>query len=142
MSRAAAQTPSPASPEFAQVFARLRGILVRTRGGPLVVTEDSARRYCLEGKPGPATLAAWRGKQRKGSLQVAWVECGKSYVSFHHMAFYGSASLHAAMSPALKQRMQGKTCFNFRAVDEALFAELETLSRRGAESMRSAGFVA
>jgi hypothetical protein len=34
------------------------------------------------------------------------------------------------MSPALKKRMQGKACFNFTAVDEALFKELAALTRR------------
>ena len=30
--------------------------------------------------------------------------------------------------PELRRRMQGKACFNFTRVDEALFAELATLT--------------
>ena len=33
--------------------------------------------------------------------------------------------------PGLMKRMQGKSCFNFTSVDEAAFAELAQLTRRG-----------
>lgn len=40
-------------------------------------------------------------------------------------------------SAALKKRMQGKACFNFKAVDEDAFEELEALTRRGREAFAS-----
>ena len=43
------------------------------------------------------------------------------------------------ISPALKKRMQGKSCFNFTTIDEPLFSELAELTRRGAEQFRHAG---
>ena len=43
-----------------------------------------------------------------------------------------NAAMQARVTPALKTRMQGKTCFNFKAVDEAVFAELEILTRAAA----------
>ena len=75
------------------------------------------------------------------TIPVAWVEVGKGYVSFHHMAFYGNRKLHDDMSKDLKKRMQGKACFNFRVVDEELFAELEKLAVRGFHGIKVAGFV-
>lgn len=65
----------------------------------------------------------------------------KNYVSYHLMPVYMSAELQAAMSPALKARMQGKSCFNFTAPDPVLFKELEDLTRRGYEGFRKLGYV-
>ena len=37
--------------------------------------------------------------------------------------------------------MQGKSCFNFKAVDEATLAELRQLTERGFEAFRKDGLV-
>jgi hypothetical protein len=47
------------------------------------------------------------------------------------MSVYGLPDLLESMSPGLRRRMQGKSCFNFTTVDEPLFAELETLTMQG-----------
>ena len=52
------------------------------------------------------------------------------------MPVYASPELAASVSPALARRKQGKACFNFTKVDEALLAELDELTGRGI-----AGFV-
>lgn len=45
--------------------------------------------------------------------------------------------LAESMSPELKKRMQGKACFNFRKVDEALFAELDALTATAIPGFRA-----
>ena len=45
-------------------------------------------------------------------------------------------ALQNAISPMLRKRMQGKSCFNFVAVDEPLFAELAGLTARSAADFR------
>jgi len=40
------------------------------------------------------------------------------------------------VSPELKKRMQGKTCFNFASVEEGLFGELAALTRKGFEEFQ------
>jgi hypothetical protein len=129
-----------ASQEFNSIFVRLRAIL-QNHAGTLVVADDSDGRYCLEGSPGPAVLAAWGGKLRKPSLPVAWVQIGKAYVSYHLMPLYENSKLHERMSEELKARMQGKTCLNFKRNDEELFKELEQLTARGLTAFRKAGYV-
>jgi hypothetical protein len=69
------------------------------------------------------------------------VRTGKAYVSFHLMAFYCFPELTKAMSPALKKRMQGKSCLNFTTVDKDLFKELEALTKLGAAKFMSKEFV-
>jgi len=61
---------------------------------------------------------------------VAGTRLGKRYVSYYLMSVYAQPDLMASMSPALKRRMQGKSCFNFATLDEALLAELEELTER------------
>jgi hypothetical protein len=126
--------------EFKAVFERLRSIL-NTHAGAFVVSEDSATRFCLSAPVGAATLRAWRGKRKSEMIPVAWTEVGKAYVSFHHMALYGSPKLREGLSEELSRRMQGKTCFNFRTEKEIPVSELEELTARGCEGMRAAGFI-
>ena len=69
---------------------------------------------------------------------VAWVQTGKTYVAYHLMGVYGNPKLLQACSPALKARMQGKSCFNFTKIDEPLFRELADLTARSLAGMKSA----
>jgi hypothetical protein len=73
----------------------------------------------------------------KKPFPIAWVSVGKAYVSFHHMGVYARPDLLKGASKKLKARMQGKSCFNFTSVDQALFAELEALSVRAFEAFRN-----
>ncbi|MCI0346901.1 MAG: hypothetical protein L0221_15900 [Chloroflexi bacterium] len=41
------------------------------------------------------------------------------------------AELVGSLSPELRRRMQGKSCFNFTKVDDALFEELERITAKG-----------
>ena len=63
---------------------------------------------------------------------VGGTRLGKAYVSYYLMGAY-DGGLQASMSPALRKRMQGKTCFNFTKIDEDLFAELESVTARAIE---------
>ena len=110
-----------------EVFRALRGILAR-HAGNLVVSENTATRYCLEGGLHP---------KHKTPMPVAWVQVGKNYVSFHHMGVYARPELLKDVSKKLKARMQGKSCFNFNSIDEELFGELETLAVRAFDAFPS-----
>jgi hypothetical protein len=141
MSKQKPASDNRAAQEFASVFGRLRQILAE-HASQLSVTEDSPRRYCLEGKTGPAAVRAWGGQTRRPTLPVAWAEVGKSYVSFHLMPVYGHPDLLARTSQRLKARMQGKSCFNFTTSDEPLFNELGQLTAEAIGAFKRAGFVA
>jgi len=53
-----------------------------------------------------------------------------------------SPELMDSMSPELKRRMQGKSCFNFTKIDEPLFAELASLTAESVERYRAAAAAA
>ena len=57
------------------------------------------------------------------------------------MGIYGNTRLLDGMSKELKARMQGKTCFNFKVVDEKLFKELDRLTARSIAAFRRAGYI-
>ena len=63
----------------------------------------------------------------------------KTAVSFYLMPVYCFPDLLDNVSPELKKRMQGKSCFNFKEADPALFKELEALVRRSADRYRKEG---
>ena len=49
------------------------------------------------------------------------------------MPVYAFPDLDETLSPALRRRKQGKSCFNFTTVDEPLFAELAGVMTAGFE---------
>ena len=116
---------------FENVFSALRSILQRYPG-KLTVSENSPTRFCLEGGLHP---------KHKTPIPVAWVQISKNYVGFHHMGVYAQPGLLKDVSPKLKARMQGKSCFNFTSVDEELFHELEQLSVRAFEAFKQLPFM-
>ena len=122
------------------VFVALRKILQKHRG-EWSVREDSELCYSLAGSPGPAAVQMWGGKMKKPIMPIAWVEIGKNYVSYHLMPVYGNPKLLDGVSKELISRMQGKSCFNFKSVDEALFRELDALTARSIAGFKKAGFV-
>ncbi len=79
---------------------------------------------------------------KRSKIPVAWVQIGKSYVSFHLMALYGCQQLLDGLSKELRARLHGKSCFNFRTVDERLILELKKLTADGILATREAGLIA
>ena len=112
--------------DFEAVHERLKEI-IRNHADGLVITKD-----------GPAAMALEvPGLEGKPWGYVAGTRLGKSYVSFYLMPVYASHELDASVSPELRRRKQGKSCFNFTKVDDALFAELDSLAERGITGFRA-----
>jgi hypothetical protein len=113
------------------VFAKLRELL-EPHGEEHVIKADTDNEYTVLGaEPDDAGRDVW----------IASVQIKKSYVSFHLMPVYRFPDLLDELSPALEDRMQGKSCFNFRSVDERLFGELEELLERSVQRYRDEGLV-
>lgn len=109
------------------MFERLRGIL-EPYGRRMHVTADADGWYGVDMAP---------ESERNPTTWFAGVRLGKAYVSYYLMPIYVEPALLEGVSPELKRRMQGKSCFNFTSVDDSLFDELETLTARAYE--RTAG---
>ena len=77
-------------------------------------------------------------KMKRGSLlYFGGVEIRKSYVSFHLMPVYCCPEMTESISPELRKRMQGKSCFNFSAFDPILFDQLSALVEDGFQRFQS-----
>jgi hypothetical protein len=109
---------APAASDLALVHDRLKAILAPYRD-KLAVARDGPDGMTLE-------LPAYEGKPWG---YAAGTRLGRRYVSYYLMGVYGDRELLERISPELKRRMQGKSCFNFTKIDEDLFAELEALTR-------------
>jgi hypothetical protein len=112
--------------DFAAVHDRLTSIL-RPYGDSLSITRDG---------PGGMALEV-PGLEGKPYGYVAGTRVGKRYVSYYLMPVYALPELRASLSPGLQKRMQGKACFNFTKVDDALFAELADVTARGIPPFRA-----
>lgn len=121
----------PDKTEFKTVFDELKSIL-KPYAKKMDVAQDTDTYYLLN------TRHIMKNKQ---PLCFGGVRLGKNYVSFYLMTVYASPDLLKAMSPELKKRMQGKSCFNFKEVDQQLFTELKTITKAGAAKFRDGKFI-
>lgn len=109
--------------EFPLVFEKLKSILIPYASG-FTVTIDTADAYSLDGPYSPK----WKKKIFFGAVQIK-----KNYVSFYLMPVYMFPELLENISPELRKHMQGKSCFNFKKVEQDLFDELAQLGKNGCE---------
>jgi hypothetical protein len=102
----------------------------------LQVTVDKPDNYTL------STLKASPMPQHKGApMFFAQVRRGKAYVSLHLFPLYVHAELAASVPPELKKRMQGLTCFNFKAAPDATqTSELKRLIRDSLKAFQKTGW--
>ena len=117
--------------DFSTVFLRLRSIL-EPYAGRLTVVADTDRNYYLDTKH-----ILKNGKP----IFFGAVRQGKAYVSFYLMPIYAQPDLLEGISPTLKKHMQGKSCFNFRSMDEPLFKELEKLTKAGFTRFKAGKYI-
>lgn len=117
-----------AQSQFPLVFEQLKNIL-KPFEPRLTVTADTSSTYSLDGP----YSEKWKKQLFFGSAQIK-----KNYVSFYLMPVYMFPDLLKDVSPELRKRMQGKSCFNFKKVEPDLFSELAELTRKGVERYRTA----
>jgi hypothetical protein len=119
------------TPPSSAVFAGLAGIFAPYRSR-LIAKRD---------EPGDLSLETPPSSRYPKGLYFGAVRIGKRYVSFHLMPVYTNPELLDGISPALRKRMQGKSCFNFTKPDEALFAELRELTAAGFRRFAEDGLI-
>lgn len=117
--------------DLTAVFTVLRRLMAAHAKG-LDVTADTPADFCVYTR---------HILKNKTPLFFGSVQVKKNYVSYHFMPVYVDPGLLAGVSPALKKRMQGKSCFNFSEVDRPLFRELAALTRAGVDRYRKEGYL-
>ncbi len=112
------------SDEFPAIFAELRSLMIAAAPG-MVVTTDTPTNFTLK--------TPWIEARTKEPAWFGWIAIKKSYVAYHVMPLYSLPDLNAAVPPSLEKRRQGKTCFNFKKADPALFDEIRELTKTAAK---------
>ncbi len=117
-------------PDFADVFTRLRALME-----PYAPNLETA-----VDRDDELSLNSGHVQANGTPLWFGGVQVKKRYVSYHLMPVYVNPALLDDVSPELKKRMQGKSCFNFTKEDPALFEELAALTRAGFDDYRAKGY--
>ena len=112
--------------QFQAVFTQLKAILQPFEPQLIVQADD----------PGNYSLNTPYAAHPKKELFFGAVQIKKNYVSYHLMPVYVFPALLEGISPDLRRRMQGKSCFNFTKIDHATLAELAHLTARGFEQFQ------
>ena len=87
-------------------------------------------------EPGKYYLFSKKRDAKGREIWFGGVEMKRNYVSFHLIPIYVFPELLDGISPELKKRLTGKSCFGFKTFDVAIFAELESLTNSGFEAFR------
>ncbi|HKZ74388.1 MAG TPA: hypothetical protein VJ011_10000 [Steroidobacteraceae bacterium] len=119
------------SQAFSATFTRLRRILA-DYAARLTVVSDTAEGFHLDTR---------HIMPNKGPLFFGAVHVKKSFVSFHLMPVYVFPELLEGASSELRDRMHGKSCFNFKKLDEPLAEELSELTAKAFKRYEQAGYV-
>jgi hypothetical protein len=88
-------------------------------------------------KPGNCYLETRSASLNGRRLFFAAAKAKKNYVSFYLTPLYMYPELSFGISPMLKKRMQGQSCFNFTHVDQDCFDELGRLAEAGFQRLKS-----
>jgi len=116
---------------------------MRTCFANVTDANTSGSRKVVDPAPDTAYLLLGAASEKyPDGLAFAGVQLGKRYVSYHLMCMYLSPDLPESMSPGLRKRMQGKSCFNFTTVDEPLFDELSAITAKGRDLYAAQGWLA
>ncbi len=124
------QTGKTLSANFGDTYDRLRSIL-KPFDRKLDVRKDSD--VCYE--------SCCRGRLDGREIFFAGVSERKRYVSFHLFPVYTNTELLEGMSPELRKRMQGKSCFNFRRLAKPIERELRKLTKAGFDCYSERGLI-
>ncbi len=116
-------------PDLSPVFTELRKIMAPYAAKLSAARDDSDELY----------VDTQHVQKNKKPLFFGAVQVKKAYVSFHLMPVYMKPELLASASPELKARMQGKSCFNFSALEPKLFKELSALTKASYASYKKQG---
>jgi len=108
------------SNDFSDVFRELRKIMHKS-GKKLSVVHDADDYYFVNG---------FYSDRFKKNIMFGYVQIKKNYVSYHLMPVYMYKEIISEITPGLKKRMQGKSCFNFNKVDAELFNQLSELTEK------------
>lgn len=117
--------------DFEVIFNQLKTILV-PYAESLVLVKDAHDEYLINTQ---------HVMKNGNAMYFGSAKINKNYVSFHLMPVYVFPELLEKITPELKRRMQGKSCFNFKVLDHQLINELSDLTQKGYQCYKRSGYL-
>ena len=117
--------------DFDELFAELRPLLARHASSLVVIRDDPDDYQVQTNRSGPSGTHMWFGA----------VQMRPAHVSVHLMPVYSHPDLLGEVSDELRERLQGRSCFNFTPDNATpqLLDELSQLVDLGLERYRADG---
>ena len=121
------------------IFSRIQ-VLLQKHAGQLRQTERYLGSQAKDDKPGfhlyGKTEVSLFDKKPQPTY-VAGVIRQKNYVSFYFSPIYSHPKEFLdKLSPGLKKSLKGKSCFNLKAIDDDILAEIDSLLGAGIDHYR------
>lgn len=104
-----------------------------------ILSQYSSQLTVVHDEPGYYYLETNKKDEKGKPYFFGMVKVGAKKVSFHLMPIYCDPSLVEEISSDLKNRMQGKSCFNFTKQQSELAKELTSLTEKCIESYKTDG---
>ena len=116
---------------FSGIFKTLQGVM-SDYATDLFVAKNESDNYYLE------TRFIMKNKEK---MFLGAVNIKKNYVAYDLMPIYVYPDLLEGLSLALRKRMQGKSCSNFKEYEAILFKELSELTKTAYQRFQTAGYI-
>jgi len=120
-----------AKADLTAIFEQLR-LVMQKHARDLEVIKDVKGDYSLNGD---------YSEQYRKVIWFGGAKKMKNDVSYHLIAVYACPQLCTDLSPELRRRRHGKSCFNFTQLDDATIEELSAVTARSVEGFRKAGWL-
>jgi len=105
----------------------------------IILSHHSSRLTVVHDEPGYYYLETKMKDEKGKPYFFGMVKIGAKKVSYHLMPIYYDQSLVESISSDLKNRMQGKSCFNFTKSQKNQLKELKSLTENCIKSYKADG---
>jgi hypothetical protein len=120
-----------------EIFETIRSVLQK-QCPPMVASKDKEEVYELMGnKPVPYGSK----KIIVPGMYFSSVVARKDMVSFYFFPIYYHTSDYIDLVPTMAKCLKGKTCFNFKKIDQVNIKELSALMKKGVQAWKKMGYM-
>ena len=74
-------------------------------------------------------------------LYFGGIKINKSFVSYYLMPIYVNPELLKDIDAKLKKHLKGKSCFNFKQLDDDVLTQLQELTDKGLQDYHRQGYL-
>lgn len=119
------------------IFEKIKSALQK-QSPPMIVSKNSENCFELIGNK---SIAYGSKKQLMPGMYFCSVIMHKDMISFHFFPIYMKRELFEPLIPTTIKHLKGKSCFNFKKMEQVNEKELSALLKKGVESWKRLGYM-